>query len=205
MLVSRVTKKIQRLVEIYQKAIKLPTNKREKATFDSLFDVTPCKCYDVNIDREDCRCPIKIPLYEWGFYVDQKNERNMVIAGVDHHMSALLQKRNERAQLFDRKKLTLKKKKIEDDLELANTDLEIPENEDYETLKDVSIPEPGNFIRTLHRNNNQYPTLAEMANMFNSPNREVAALVNAALKDLNLLTTDKTLIHSKVYLRGNEQ
>ena len=61
-------------------------------------------------------------------------------------MSALLQKRNERGQLFDdRKKLTLKKQKIEDDLELANTDLEIPENEDYETLEDVSIPEPGNF------------------------------------------------------------
>ena len=56
----------------------------------------------------------------------------MVIAGVDHHMSALLQKRIERGQLFDdRKKLTLKKQKIEDDLELANTYLEIPENEDY--------------------------------------------------------------------------
>ena len=135
-----------------------------------------------------------------GDFVDQKTERNMVIAGVDHHMSALLQKRNARGQLFgDRKKLTLKKQKIEDDLELANTDLEIPENEDYETLEDVSIPEPGNFIRTLHRNNNQYPTVAEMADRFNSSNREVAALVNAALKDLNLLTTDNTLIHSKVF------
>ena len=121
MLVSSVTKKIRRLVERYQKASKLPTNKRENdtfnteiATFDSLFYVTPCKCYDVNIDREDCRCPIKIPLYEWEFYVDQKTERNMVIAGVDHHMSALLQILNERAQLFnDRKKLTLKKQKIE--------------------------------------------------------------------------------------------
>ena len=38
-----------------------------------------------------------------------------------------------------------------------------------------------------------------MADRFNSSNREVAALGNAALKDLNLLTTDNTLIHSKVY------
>ena len=51
-------------------------------------------------------------------------------------MSALLQKRIAKGQLFDdRKKLTLKKQKIEDDLELANTDLEIPENEDYENWK----------------------------------------------------------------------
>ena len=42
------------LVERYQKVSKLPTNKRENdtfnseiATFNSLFDVTPCKCYDV--------------------------------------------------------------------------------------------------------------------------------------------------------------
>ena len=81
------------------------------------------------------------------FYVDQKTERNMIIAGIYHHMSALLKKRNERAQLFDdRKKITLKKHEIEDDLELANTDLEIPANEDHETLQDVPIPEPGNFI-----------------------------------------------------------
>ena len=38
-----------------------------------------------------------------------------------------------------------------------------------------------------------------MADRFNSSNREIAALVNSALKDLNLLTTNNTLIHSKVY------
>ena len=86
-----------------------------------------------------------------------------------------------------------KKQKIEYDLQLANTYLDLPENEDYETLEDVSIPEPGNFIRTLQRNNNLYPALVEMADRFNSSNHEVAALVNAALKDLNLLNTDKYL------------
>ena len=44
-----------------------------------------------------------------------------------------------------------------------------------------------------------------MADRFNSSNREVAALVNASLKDLNLLTTDNTIIHSKVFRGGNEQ
>ena len=38
-----------------------------------------------------------------------------------------------------------------------------------------------------------------MADRFNSYNREVAALVNSALKDLNLLTTNNTLIHPKVF------
>ena len=38
-----------------------------------------------------------------------------------------------------------------------------------------------------------------MAYRFNSSNREVAALINAKLKDLNPLTTDNTLIYSKVY------
>ena len=38
-----------------------------------------------------------------------------------------------------------------------------------------------------------------MADRFNSSNREVTTLVNVALKDLNLLTTDNTLIDSKVY------
>ena len=51
-------------------------------------------------------------------------------------------------------KINSEKQKIEDVLGLASTDFEIPENEDYETFEDVSIPEAGNFIRTLHRNNN---------------------------------------------------
>ena len=79
MLGSSVTKNIQRLVERYQKASKLPTNKggndtfnSEIATVDSLLNVTPYKFYDVDIDRKDCRCPIKTPLYEWEFYVDEK-------------------------------------------------------------------------------------------------------------------------------------
>ena len=38
-----------------------------------------------------------------------------------------------------------------------------------------------------------------MADRFNSSNREVAALVNSVLKDLNLLTTNNALINSKVY------
>ena len=49
----------------------------------------------------------------------------------------------------------------------------------------------------MERNNNEYPILAEMADRFNSSNREVAALVNAALKYLRLLTPENTLIHSK--------
>ena len=64
---------------------------------------------------------MKVPLYEWEFYVDQKNERKQVIADVDHQMSVLLQKHNKRAQLLDdRMKVTLKKQKIQDDLVLAN-------------------------------------------------------------------------------------
>ena len=57
----------------------------------------------------------------------------------------------------------------------------------------------GNFTQTLQRNNYRYPTLAEMADRFSSSNHEVAALVNSALEDLDLLTTNNTLIHSKVY------
>ena len=57
------------------------------------------------------------------FFEDQKNERKQVIAGVNHQMSVLLQKHNERAQLLDdRIKVTLKKQKIQDDLVLANID-----------------------------------------------------------------------------------
>ena len=50
------------------------TDKREKdaynteiSTFDSLFDVTTCKCYEFSFDRKDCSCLMKVPLYEWEF------------------------------------------------------------------------------------------------------------------------------------------
>ena len=120
MAISTITKKVQRLVDRYHKAGKVPTDKREKdaydteiLTFDSLFNVTTCKCYEFSIDDKHCSCLMKVSLYESEFYVDQKNERKQVIAGVDHQMSVLLQKHNERAQLLDdRMKVTLKKQKI---------------------------------------------------------------------------------------------
>ena len=69
--ISTINKKVQPLVDMYHKASKVPTNKREKdpdnteiSTYDSLFDVKTCKCCEFSIDRKDCSCLMKVPLYE---------------------------------------------------------------------------------------------------------------------------------------------
>ena len=209
---SSIIRKILRLVDKFQKVNKMPIQKRgndlfinDLEVFDSLFDVAQCNCFDSGVDRKNCKCSLKIPLYEWEFYVDQKTERKLVISNVDHDLTCILQKRSKRgeASLFREMNKKQKIQEIGEDIVCQNlSDDEISDSEE-ESNGDSSIEQVTSTrsreSEKMERNNNEYPILAEMADRFNSSNREVAALVNAALKDLRLLTPENTLIHSKVY------
>ena len=68
------------------------------SSFNSLFDVCPCKCVDDGVvERKYCKCPAecKIPAVEWDFGVDQKTARKMVIGKIDPVATGKLQKMEE--------------------------------------------------------------------------------------------------------------
>ena len=38
--------------------------KKEKESFDEIFDICSCTCFDRDIDRNFCKCDVKIPVLE---------------------------------------------------------------------------------------------------------------------------------------------
>ena len=117
-----------------------------------------------------------------------------MISNVDYDLTCILQKRSKRgeASLFCEMNKEQKIKEIGEDILCQNlSDDEIFDSEEksngYNFIEQVTSTRSRESEK-MERNNNEYPILAEMADRFNSSNREVAALVNAALKDLRLLT-----------------
>ena len=81
---SSIIRKILRLVDKFQKVNKMPIQKRgndlfinDLEVFDSLFDVAQCNCFDSGVDRKNCKCSLKIPLYEWDFMLIKRQNESL--------------------------------------------------------------------------------------------------------------------------------
>ena len=46
--------------------------------FDNMFDICSCNCYDLEIEREKCRCTFKVQIKEWDVFVGQKKCTNQL-------------------------------------------------------------------------------------------------------------------------------
>ena len=57
----------QTLSKRFQRNKILGNFENELSKFKLLFDVSPCRCFDNNITRANCRCKVKIPNMEWEF------------------------------------------------------------------------------------------------------------------------------------------
>ena len=71
--------KVERLMESASKLNKLPFKRRTNesfleclTTYEEMFDICSCRCYGNGIARADCRCDLRILLFEWNAFVDQK-------------------------------------------------------------------------------------------------------------------------------------
>ena len=68
--------------------------KKKLDTFEKLFDISPIK----HFSREDCDCPAsqKVPAREFSFLLDQRTERQLVIASVDEKVTQAWQEAQQR-------------------------------------------------------------------------------------------------------------
>ena len=169
--------------------------------FDELFDISPCKCFDSDFQRTNCKCPIKIALCEYPFCTDQKTERLQIISGIDKNLTARLCDRAKRVhakglsiQMEDKQKKYCVNKEISDNI------YSIEREESLENMESIDDPTIhfNNSLTIQSQNCNNYDTLAATADRFRSSSREVVALVNAVLIDLNMLTPETALSYSKI-------
>ena len=76
--------KVERLVQLALNANKIPIARRNDEfyekfkTFDAMFDICTCNCYEKKISRKDCRCKDKIPMMEWESFIGRKERRNQL-------------------------------------------------------------------------------------------------------------------------------
>src|ERR1043165_8653494 len=94
--------KVKRLIEDAQKLNKVPADRRvtekfsqERESYDIMFDICSCTCYDNGIDRSYCKCEVKIPTLEWDAFLGQKKRTNQ-LGSVDKVVTAKKRRTCER-------------------------------------------------------------------------------------------------------------
>ena len=203
--------KVKRLIEKGQELRKYPSSKRSSTTyqtkvntFDTLFDICSCKCYKSGVlEHSQCYCSKenKIPVDEWNFWKDQHNERQMIIGNVDKEATSKLQQREER--LTKRKLFEEKQRSKLDCEETADLDHESTlEDSELESVGSDSIDE-SDITPDKAQNRYLYPELCKAIDRCKVSNRDACLIVNAALKDLNLLS-DSTIIDPRKLRRQRD-
>lgn len=189
-----------------------------KADAQSLFDIAPCKCHQLpqcsctvpvkeNIEGivrcrcqklPECTCPpwsLGIPEKEIPFLVDQRNDRNQVILGVDGTETKKLRKKRARHVLENLRREKYFKTQaggvgssfIVTDNDANYTVHEKTENNEeddpeYRQLQSKPISRTRNFMKL--------PSVSRISERFNTPDNEVAAIASAALQDAGFITRD---------------
>lgn len=200
---SSITQKVIRLfnrmvkVSKYGKGIRTSIVFEEKLTvLDSLFDICSCKCVDIGVrERSNCKCPfsMKIPASEWEFWIDQKTSRKMFIAGIDKVNTTKLLRKAKRQHHSSQIGHGM-----EDANEFEDVQQDVPDqdtsDEDVE-LDTLNVSD--NEIKSC-QNRTKYPELSKALDRCKVSNRKASLIVNAVLKDLNLLTELTALDQNKI-------
>lgn len=204
-----VVNRIKKLLDTVKDLAKYPSSKKTSITYqdslkslETVFDICTCKCVDSGVlEKSQCTCPLlkKIPAAEWSFWLDQKTERRMYIGAVDKKATAKLKKKEMRA--FKRIKFEHKQRDDKsDDADDADRDddLELQSN----TGDDVSGCEISNSdsddCAVAVRNMKQYPELCKALDRCKISNRDACLVVNAVLKDMNLLSAETAVDPAKL-------
>jgi len=198
--------RVRRLVAKVHKTGKYSDTKKSSGTyhkfmksFDSLFDICACKCFDSGArERSACNCPLicKIPSIEWVFWVDQKTSRKMFIGEVDKEVTAMQQKRENRL-----KKTTMSTcadKKIKHNTEVIESEVEVSDHEKSTTDDEFIVGAMSSDEEPEIRNHRQYPELCKAMDRCKISNRDACLIANAILKDLSLLTEKSAIDPAKL-------
>jgi len=161
-----------------------------------LFDIAICKC----IDFPSCRCKLenKVPPAERSFLTDQRNQRKMMIGGVDVTTTkklVLRQKRQRRVDDFMEKH----RKCIKIDEQVDDVNVSATSDEDDSRMDamdpDFSVTTDTTDSKVLDIDNKQrkkqmrleLPNVAKMCDRYKVPGRCAAAIVSATLQDVGLI------------------
>lgn len=200
-----VTVHLKRVIEKVNKLEKYPVSKRSSLSFqekvngfNQLFDVCTCKCFDAGIrERSSCKCPqpLKIPMLEWEFWMDQKTNRRMFIDVVDKKTTKKLQKRLKRKRQSSTSDKDASTTSVVnagvsvDNLQDAEDSRETDDSFVVEDTEDLCSDED----RVMDQNRLQYPELCKAIDRCKVSNRDTCIIVNAVLKDMNIFSP-KTVI-----------
>lgn len=134
-----------------------------------LFDVCSCKCKDL----DECTCPRKqkVPSIE----KDQRNERKMLMEGVDENETRRLNKRKSRNE---------KSQKLESEMKLKNNKIEAKSSRKQKSESD----QQSKISNTSQRNMVKLKRTSEIADRYGVSNYAVAQIATAALVDYNIIT-----------------
>lgn len=203
---------VSRLILYYQKYknVKKIRNDSKKQIFynesiNKLFDIATCKC----VSRELCKCVTKVPVAEENFLKDQRNERKMYIGSVDKVTTQTMQRRE------------IRKRKYEEFAAKCNvtpsTSSSAPaivwtsgsssaetsdEDDQFRTAELVSNPS----LKKTQQMRDKLKNLATTCDRTGVSDRSAALIVNAALLDLNVISTvDSSKVVDRSKIRRERQ
>lgn len=195
--------KVKRLIVNVNDLMKYSRNKQSSQkyqdkikSFSCLFDISACKCvHNGIVERNQCQCPNekKIPVLEWQFWLDQNTSRRMIIGNVDKERT----EKNMKLQERKRKRLTFESKMRHKDTQKCVSSVELSGSES-DVLEESFSLESEEMEECHPQNRNQYPELCKALERTNVSNRDACLIVNAALKDLGLVSPKNVVDPSKL-------
>ena len=172
--------------------------------FTKLFDIATCKC-DLSATGK-CSFPKshKIPPMEIPFLIDQRDKRKMMIGGIDTKTTSKIKSKQQKIMLQESKQ-ELNKAQLS---ALSSTQQCSSDESDNNDGNEHTSDEPDSDCiiddcnsPTTSQMRYPLPLLSAECDRYQISNRAGAAIVNAALKDLGVITPhDQHLIidHSKL-------
>ena len=77
--------KVDHLMQSASKSNKIPSNKKtgksflkSLGTYEEMFDICSCSCYENGIARLECRCDKRILVLKWDVFVDKKLQKSQL-------------------------------------------------------------------------------------------------------------------------------
>lgn len=199
---------VSRLILYYQKYknVKKLRNDSKKQIFyqdsiNKLFDIATCKC----ISRELCKCVTKVPAAEEKFLKDQRNERKMYIGSMDKVTTQSMRRREIRKRKYE--EFAAKCNDIPSTSSSApaivwtsdSSSAETSDEDDEFRTAEVVVSKPS--LTKTQQMRDKLKNLATTCDRTGVSDRSAALIVNAALHDLNFISTEdsvKVIDRSKI-------
>ncbi|CAH0546980.1 unnamed protein product [Brassicogethes aeneus] len=161
---------------------KIPENKEFRRSSKALFDISSCKCKEMN----NCTCPRekKIPVRKQSFLIDQRTARKMVMGTVD--IDATNQMRNTlKRKLLRQKSLCKPQKESKEEPNISTSFTSSESDRD-------DVPQPQLPAVTI-----DYTLLSKKCDRFGVSDRAGAAIASAVLHSTNVGVIDKNKLRRK--------